>query len=127
MLDHGDDEGTGEADRRRRRRAGLEHTADARIKDGATINQDTSFRSGSQQVAVTADAENDMVNITGNFGVPGLTVNTPKSWVPSVQGPSFGTSEGGESHRRRRHDTAQRENVTAKIENGVTSTATAWM
>ena len=59
----------------------LEHTASAVIDDGASINQDTSFsvgtqqvslRTGKQQVAVTADAENDMVNITGNFGMPGL-------------------------------------------------------
>ena len=96
----------------------LEHTADARIEDGAVINQGSQYHSSA--VSVTADAENDMIDITGNFKVPGLSLDTSKSWVPSIEKPGFGTSEGAKAAGGGVMVQLDESNVTAKIEDGVT-------
>jgi len=96
----------------------LEHTADARIKDGAVINQGSAYHNSA--VSVTANAENDMINITGNFKVPGLSLDTSKSWVPSVEKPGFGTSKGAKAAGGGVMAQLDESNVTAKIEDGVT-------
>ena len=78
----------------------FEHDAHARIEDGALINQTDSttfplgsdtvsinFRTGDQQVAVTATSESDAISLGGNFQTLGIDDIEPKrSWFQDIKG-----------------------------------------
>ncbi len=102
----------------------LDHTANATIDSGAKINQDNrqhpSSATGKQQVVVTADGANEMVNITGNFSMPGVELNTEKSWVPVFSRPLYGASGGAKAIGGGAMIQLNTGNVTAEIQNGVT-------
>jgi len=106
----------------------LDHTASATIESGASINQATSFvvngqtvslRTGSQQVAVTANAVSEMINITGNFNTPGLNLDTNTSWAPSFNTNLYGTKDGGKAIGGGAMVQFNVSNVTADIADGV--------
>ncbi len=78
------------------------------------------MQTGNRKVAVTAYAEDEMIDITGNFQTPGVGLNANKSWKPSIQGPGLGTSGGAQGIGGAVMVQLDFDNVTAKIENGVT-------
>src|SRR5208283_1361469 len=75
---------------------GMYYTADASIKDGASINQNAALRNGSQNVTVQGNSTDETVAIDGNFSLPALDVQE-NSWKPGWSWGLFGTkTEDGE-------------------------------
>ena len=65
----------------------LDHDSKAYIDSGALINQDTSLRSGQQNVTVKAISVNESVHFGGNLAMPGIYWNSKYS--------TLGFSAGG--------------------------------
>ncbi len=85
--------------------ANIKHDAQSRIASGAKVNQNAagSFRTGTQEVSVTAKSQNDTVNLGGQFQTLGLDDVTSKEWYQKL-GENFknfggGGNGGGETGR----------------------------
>jgi len=104
----------------------MHHTVDALIKDSAKINQDTSLRTTTQDVAVEATSANDAVNFGGNIQLPGLT-GSNTSFKINVNKPGAGSGtnngKGAVGFTFQMYDYANQ--VTAKIEDDVELHATS--
>ena len=104
----------------------MDHEADAVIKTGAQVNQDSAFRSAEQAVTVEATSTNNAVALAGNFetfGFQGMT--SPKSWKIGDLWQTPGPGVGSDSDKSSKavgitvqvHDYVA--DVLAKIEDGV--------
>ncbi|MBS0265303.1 MAG: M10 family metallopeptidase C-terminal domain-containing protein, partial [Planctomycetes bacterium] len=117
----------------------FQHGAHARIEDGALINNldDTTFtvsgspttlnfRTGKQEVSVTATSESDAISLGGQFQTLGLDDFAPqKNWVQNVKGTfkSLPVGSGGEDTKGAAGLTLMvylfTNNVSAEIQDGV--------
>ena len=103
----------------------LTHEANAIIKSGAKINQDTAFQAASsiQDVVVQAASVNEAVNLVGNFKTPSIGGTDAKAWSQDLNksGPGLGMSSapGGSAAGGSLGFYWYGNAVTAKIEDGV--------
>ena len=102
------------------------HTAEALIKDGARINQRVADYT-TTDVVIEANSTNHLASLQGNFLTFGITGGGTqskgiKSWAPSVEKPGLGSSSagGGSAGSAAVLVATAVNNVTAKIEDGVT-------
>ncbi|MEM6446315.1 MAG: hypothetical protein AAF704_07085, partial [Cyanobacteria bacterium P01_D01_bin.123] len=98
---------------------GLNHTSDAYIGNGAQINQQTAFRTGSQSVNVVANSINEAVHFGGNIALPGISGNITKYTIDTSLG-GFGTAGGDGAVGGTVLIIDYVDDVTAKIRDGVT-------
>ncbi|MGB8168262.1 MAG: hypothetical protein WCF18_12265, partial [Chthoniobacteraceae bacterium] len=108
----------------------LDHTASARIQNGAQINQDTDTKyiSGTQEVTVSAASENDTIDLGGSFKTLGFGDIASTEWKKNL-GEFSPSGSGGEDGKGAAGATAllyfYANNVSAQIEDGVTLRANA--